>query len=691
MLERELCEGFQHICTFGNPIFVSMKKTASKKYKPSNRTADDHSQPKNNPSKSTGTSDSKPEASAQIISPLKVINRDFIGANIENIIHLSNDIIISLAKDHTIQTINKSGCKALGYPQKKIIGENWFNRFVTPSMRMSALKSIKKLFSGEEDSIGYLVIPIINKKEEEHLIEWECLALKDSEDSTKGILLSGRDITQQKLVEKELIQSEWDMALAQKIARLGSWVCNMTTHEVRMSNETHRIFETSPQAFQGTYKAFLNLIHPDDRQKVDASHQESFRTGKGHRIEYRIPLPDDTERIIYEESKIFLDDLDNPLKARGIVQDITERKKVEEALRHGERELSIAQKIGKMGNWVYDIESGKLWWSDEVYRIFGLEPKEFDASYQAFLNSVHQEDRKFVDDINKKILKTKKTYSIDHRIVLPDGTIRIVHQECKVFYNEQGKPQKLRGIVQDITERKQAEEKLKTYQEQLLHAEKLSSIGKLSASIAHEINNPLFGIRNVLERTRMCVPLEEADERFIDMAISETDRIAKMTRQLNKFFSPTREGKSPVQIDQILEEIILLIQKELDNRNIRLKIHYEDSLPEVSAYPDQIKQVALNLFQNAMDAIPETGGEISLRTYRLDDHVYVQVIDNGIGMDEEILKDIFEPFFTTKSKEEGTGLGLWISHNIVQSHGGTIEVSTEPGKGTAFTVSLPIP
>ena len=671
-------------------FFAFMKKTAPKKSKPSKPASGADSPSNSKSSKSTEVSGSSAEASSQLISPLKVINRDFIGANIESIIHLSNDIIISLAKDHTIQTINKSGCKALGYPQKKIIGENWFNRFVTPSMRMSALKSLKKLFSGEEDSIGYLVIPIINKKEEEHLIEWECLVLKDSDNSIKGILLSGRDITQQKLVEKELIQSEWDMALAQKIARLGSWVCNMSTREVRMSKDTYQIFETSPQSFQGTFKSFLELIHPDDRQRVNASHQESFRNGKGHRIEYRVPLQDDTERIIYEESKIFLDDLDNPLKARGIVQDITERKKVEEALRHSERELSIAQKIGKMGNWVYVIETDKLWWSDEVYRIFGLEPNEFDASYQAFLQAVHPEDRDLVDITNKKILDSKKTYSMDHRIVLPDGTIRIVHQECKVFYNEQGKPDKLRGIVQDITERKQAEEKLKIYQEQLIHSEKLSSIGKLSASIAHEINNPLFGIRNVLERTRMCVPLEDADERFIDMAISETDRIAKLTRRLNKFFSPTRESKSPVQIDQILEEIILLVQKELDNRNIRLKIHYGDTLPEVSVFPDQIKQVALNLFQNAMDAIPETGGEIHLSTYRKDSHIYFKVADNGIGMEEEIRKDIFDPFFTTKSKEEGTGLGLWITHNIVQSHGGTIEVRTQPGKGTSFTVYLPI-
>ncbi len=671
-------------------VFAFMKKPASKPPKTSSRS------PSNN--SSTLTSSGKPaqkvktrfEPSAEIISPLKIIHRDLSGTHIENIIHLSSDIIVRLGKDHTVKFINKAGCQALGYTQKQIVGKNWFDEFVTPSMRVSALKSFQKLFKENEDSTGYIVIPIINRKEEEHLVEWEGLALKNPEGATEGIIMSGRDITLQKIVEKELIQSEWDMALAQKIARLGSWVYNMTTDEIRMSNEMYRIFGTDPQTFQGAYQSFLKLIHPEDRQRVDESHKESFRTGKGHSIEYRVPLPDETERIIYEESKVFLDDLDNPLKVRGIVQDITERKKVEEALRHSEQELSIAQKIGKMGNWVYDIEKDELWWSDEIYRIFGLRSQEFGPSFEAFLNTVHPDDREIVDNTHKKTLRGKKTYSMDHRIVLPDGTIGTVHQECKTFYNEQGKPQKLRGIVQDITERKQAEEKLKTYHEQLLHAEKLSSIGKLSASIAHEINNPLFGIRNVLERTKMCIPMEDADEKFIDMAISETDRIAKLTRRLNDFFSPTRENIEPVQIHQILEEIVLLIQKELKDREIRLNIDYCHAPPEVMAVPDQIKQIALNLVQNAMEALPETGGEIQLTTRHRGSHLYFEVKDNGFGMNEETQREIFEPFFTTKFNEDGTGLGLWVTQGIIQSHGGTIEVKSQPGKGTTFTVGLPI-
>jgi PAS domain S-box-containing protein len=492
---------------------------------------------------------------SKILFPLNTIDRDSLSSSIESMIHLSRDIIVVLEKNQVIQTLNPAACQALGIGREKAEGKNWFDHFVTRSMRTSARKSFQDLFSGKRDSMGYLVIPIVNKMGEEKLIEWEGIALQDSGGTPEAVLLSGRDITQQKRIEKELIQSEWDMALAQKIARLGSWVYNMANDEIRMSDEMVQIFGTSPQAFPIPYKVFLKLIHPDDRQRVADSHEESLRTGKGHKVEYRVLLTDGTERTVYEESKIFLDDLDNPLKVRGIVQDISERKKV---------------------------------------------------------------------------------------------------------------------------------------QDQLIHAEKLSSIGKLSASIAHEINNPLFGIRNVLERTRMCVPLKEADERFIDMAISETDRIAKLTRRLNTFFRPTREHKELIHINRILEEITLLIHKELKDRKIKLQTHYAEILPEVMAVPDQIKQVALNLVQNAMEAIPESGGEIVLTTFHQDSHLYFSVADNGSGMTEDSRKNIFEPFFTTKSKTEGTGLGLWVTNGIVQSHGGGIEVHSECGNGTTFTVSLPI-
>lgn len=666
-----------------------MKKPATKKPKQSPPRGLKISPPEKALSKTPEPSPPESEKNSQVISPLKILNRNFTGTHIENIIHLSSNIILSLNTDHQINTINQAGCQALGCIPEEAIGKNWFSEFVTPSMRTSAKQSLGSLFSGEKVSTGYLVIPVIKKDGEERLVEWEAIAMNDTQGALQGVFLSGRDITQQKMVEKELIQSEWDMALAQKIARLGSWVYNLGTNRTRMSNVMTQIFGVDLQAFDESYEAFLDLIHPDDRQRVDESHQESFRTGKGHKLEYRVPLRGEGERIIYEESKVFLDDLDNPLKVRGIVQDITERKKVEEALRHSEQELSIAQKIGNMGNWVYDLQKNALWWSDQVYRVFGLRPREFDASFQKFLDKVHPEDRELVNETHQKILEGQKNYSIDHRIIWPDGSVRIVHQECETFYDGHGKPQKLRGIVQDITERKLAEQKLKIYQEQLLHAEKLSSIGKLTASIAHEINNPLFGIRNVLERTRMCVTMTDSDEKFIEMAIGETDRIAKLIRRLSHFFGPAQEEKERVQINHLLKDIILLIHKELDDRDINLITRYCDALPEIFAMPDQIKQVALNLLQNAMDALPQTGGEIILTTWHEDSHLYFSVRDNGTGITEETQKEMFEPFYTTKSKMDGTGLGLWVTKGILQSHGGIIEVDSQLDQGTTFTISLP--
>lgn len=240
------------------------------------------------------------------------------------------------------------------------------------------------------------------------------------------------------------------------------------------------------------------------------------------------------------------------------------------------------------------------------------------------------------------------------------------------------------------SERQEVEKELKKYQEQLMHAEKLSLIGKLSASIAHEVNNPLFGIRNVLERTKLVVDMKPEDMNFIDMAIGETDRIANLIKRLNDFYRPTTGKMECLKIHQILDEIILLTRKELLKRNIKLETQFDDGLPMVTAVSDQIKQVMLNLIQNAMDASKKSGGRINIKTSHGNSLVKIQVQDNGIGMTPEITEQIFNPFFTTKSKVLGTGLGLSVSYGIIESHGGTIVVASTPGKGSSFTVSLPI-
>ncbi len=481
---------------------------------------------------------------------------------IEKYLSITDSIVVALDTREQVTLINEAGCKLLGYEKNKIIGKIWSDHFI-PSVEKKRNRTLfKKYRSGQLDPTGYVESQILTKDGKKLVVAWDTVLTKDKNGKMTGIFCFGRDITERLQTEKALGQSERDLSMAQKIAGLGSMV--------------------------------------------------------------------------------------------------------------------------------HELKSNNLRWSDETYKVFGLAHHEFNGTYEAYLSAVHPEDREWVDQTKQISIREKKPYSIDHRIVLPDGRVRIIHVEAKIYYDDRGNPLQARYVVQDITERKEVEKELKKYQEQLMHAEKLSSIGKLSASIAHEVNNPLFGIRNVLERTKLVVDMKPEDMNFIDMAIGETDRIANLIKRLNDFYRPTTGKKERLKIHRILDEIILLTQKELLQRNIKLKTHFDDDLPVVTAVSDQIKQVMLNLIQNAMDASKKKGGKINIKTSHGDSQIKIQIQDNGMGMTPEITEQIFNPFFTTKSKVVGTGLGLSVSYGIIQSHGGTIEVESTPGKGSRFTVLLPV-
>lgn len=231
---------------------------------------------------------------------------------------------------------------------------------------------------------------------------------------------------------------------------------------------------------------------------------------------------------------------------------------------------------------------------------------------------------------------------------------------------------------------------LQKTQQQFLHVEKLSAIGRLSASIAHEFNNPLQGIMTVLNGVAKRAPLEEEDMRLVWSAIEECQRIKGLIRDLQDFNRPTSGKRELMDLRKAIDILLLLCKSDCKHRKINVVTQYAEDTPSVMVVPDQIKQVILNLLRNAADACPD-GGTIHIATRSTDDEVILQIRDTGIGIKPENLGRIFEPFFTTKSEIKGTGLGLSTSYGIIKKHNGRLEVESEPGRGTTFTIALPVP
>ena len=224
---------------------------------------------------------------------------------------------------------------------------------------------------------------------------------------------------------------------------------------------------------------------------------------------------------------------------------------------------------------------------------------------------------------------------------------------------------------------------------QLRHAEKLSAIGRLASSLAHEFNNPICGVRNCIEELRHDLPAASEEVEIADLALAECDRMAALVNSLRQFSRPSLDLVEPVAVPTLLGGLLRLARKQFDGAGIRVVTEYAPNLPPVCAAEDQLKQVFLNLLQNARDAMDGGGGTVTLRAWQAGREVLVEITDQGTGIAAEHLGQIFEPFFSTKDAVKGTGLGLSVSHGIVERFGGRIEVETAPGRGSTFTVRLP--
>ncbi|MFH1628818.1 MAG: ATP-binding protein, partial [Pseudomonadota bacterium] len=272
--------------------------------------------------------------------------------------------------------------------------------------------------------------------------------------------------------------------------------------------------------------------------------------------------------------------------------------------------------------------------------------------------------------------------------VRQDGEIVEGNLSSAIIYNADGAEVASVGIFVDLEERLNMERKLRQTQEQLLQSEKLAAMGRLTSQIAHELNNPLYGIMNTLELLKTEISPQSKRRKILEMALSETVRLTEMLRKMLSFSKPDEEKRQPSDVNMLLDEMLLLHEKQLREHSIRIAASFDKGLGEINASKNQLRQVFLNMISNARDAMPD-GGTLTITTRRIDDRIHIDISDTGTGIREENLHKIFDAFFTTKESVKGVGLGLPVCYGFIRDHGGDIKVRSQIDSGTTFTIILP--
>jgi len=524
--------------------------------------------------------------------------------------------------------------------------------------------------------------------------------LYDAERKVRGGIAALMDITERKSIEKQLLQAkqEWEMtfdAVPDLIA-----IIDPQHRIVRANRAMADKMRIRPDQCIG---ALFACVHKSSHPNEECPHVLTRKDGRQHMAEvHEKSLGGDflvtTTPLVDGRGEIFA--------TVHVARDVTSIKETARQLKVSEERLNRAQRIAHLGSWELDIASNVLTWSDEVFRIFGLQPQSFAPCYEDFLDSVHPEDREKVHTIYwDSLRKGKDYYEIEHRIVQKStGTIRYVHEKCEHFRDENGKLIRSGGMVHDITERNEADKKIL-----ILNNELQRNIRQLAESnkelersnrdlqqyayiISHDLQEPLRTVSSFVQllSRRYQGKLDEKADTFINFAVEGAAHMQKLLTDLLLFSrvggGELRLGK--VSLGAVLDSILCHLKNAIEESGARIE---SESLPVVLADEMQLTNLLQNLISNALKFRSEQPPQIHVSAKREGSEWIICVRDNGIGIDPKFADRIFMVFQRLHRRDEypGTGIGLAICKKVVERSGGRIWVESEPGRGAAFYFSLP--
>lgn len=371
---------------------------------------------------------------------------------------------------------------------------------------------------------------------------------------------------------------------------------------------------------------------------------------------------------------------------------VTERERSEEILRRSEALFKQAQRLSSTGSWYWRVAGDVVELSEQTYAIYELDPG-IPVTLETIATRIHPDDMGLLQEMIALARGPAADLDYLYRARMPDGTVKHLHLVAHGSRDRDGELEYI-GAIQDVTQRHLADEALARVRSELAHVSRVTTIGALTASIAHEVNQPLAGI---LTNASTCLRMLAADPPDLDGAretarrtLRDGTRAADVIARLRALFSRKRAVAEPLDLNEAVREVLALSAGELQRSRVAPQLELADALSPVVGDRVQLQQVILNLVVNALDAmttVDPSGRELIVATAQDGPVVHLSVQDTGTGVGADSTERVFEPFFTTKNK--GMGIGLWVSRSIVESHGGRLWAVPNDGPGTTFRFTLP--